>query len=118
VEAIDNAEQSQIGVKLEGDRPEDGHTARQDSRPLGVCDGRHDQARRCDDSAIRHRSATACKIGDGSTPAGRIRCDFGKLLIVVFEHGRTPVSGARKRAPQAAEGSGSPPSECSDSEIK
>jgi hypothetical protein len=96
VEAIDNAEQSQIGVKLEGDRPEAGNTARQDPSPLGVCDRSHNQGPRCEASAEQHRFTAACEIGDGSPPADRIRCDLGKLPIVVFEQGRTRVSGSRK----------------------
>jgi non-specific serine/threonine protein kinase/serine/threonine-protein kinase len=88
LEAIDNAEQSQIGVKLEGNRPEAGHTARQDSRSLGIGDGSHDQAHRCDASAARHRFEAACEIGDGSPPADRIRRDLGKLFVVVLEHVR------------------------------
>jgi len=96
VEAIDNAEQSQIGVELEGNRPEAGHTARQDSRSLGIGDGSHDQAHRCDASAARQRFAAACEIGDGSPTADWIRCDFCKLLVVVFEQGRIPIVSSEK----------------------
>jgi hypothetical protein len=85
VEAIDDAQQSQIAIKLEGDRPEAGNTARQDSSPLGVCDRSHDQGSRCAASAEQHRFTAACEIGDGSPTADRIRCDLGKLLVVVFE---------------------------------
>jgi hypothetical protein len=96
VEPIDNAEQSQIGVKLKGDRPEAGNTARQNSSPLGVCDRSHDQGSRCDASAERHRPTAACEIGDGSPPADWIRRDFGKLLIVVFEQEEAPWQDRRR----------------------